>query len=104
MGKETLLGEHRFEFDKKSHSGDGPISLVTKIYHNGDPYPKYEPKKSIFVNQSIVMHTCMNQLEIKGGCLGLMPKQLRQLADELERELEKAEAKVKEMGTNSSLS
>lgn len=78
-----VLGDHRFNFT--SHNSGEAFILKTVFYANGDP-------GGVFTNHELCLNSYGNSALINLANVGLTPKKLRQLADELEVAMAEAKA------------
>lgn len=86
MEENEVVGRHSFVFNREDNGGEA-LCVVTKIIANGDP-------GGYFTTQDISLQSYCNcaTLHIQGF---LTPSALRELANQLDSEIEKAKVKLK---------
>jgi hypothetical protein len=83
-----ILGDHRFNFTPQDNGGEALI-LRTIFYANGDP-----GIDGVFTNQELLLNSYSNSAAFNLTSADLTPKNLRLLADELERAMAEAASQV----------
>ena len=73
---DKLLKRHAFCFNKETNGGEA-LTLVTKMFANGDP-------NGVYWNQELTLHSYCNSASINLYGPALTPKLLRELANQLE--------------------
>lgn len=79
--KNPLLLRHSFIFNDQQNSGE-QLVLATTFHDNGDG--------SYFLNQKLTLHSYCNRASFDLVTI-MTPKQLRQLADEIEAKMSEAQ-------------
>ena len=82
--KDKIVGEHCFVFNPEDNGGES-LSLTTKIFDNGDD------KRNIYLNQELSLQSYGNSVTLNLYGANLTPKNLRELANELEKKINKYE-------------
>lgn len=85
MNRDKTLSEHAFVFNKYDNGGES-LSLTTKFIANGDPITD---KDGIYLNQELSLQSYCNAATFKLCGALFTPENLRNLANELERERNK---------------
>ena len=76
------VGQHSFSFNPKDNSGEG-LTLETEIFDNGDK------ENNIYLNQTLNLQSYCNSATFNLAGAQITPDKLRQLANELEKEINK---------------
>ncbi len=84
--KEHQVGRHVFVFNPKANGGES-VCLVTDFIDNGD-----SSKDSIYTSQTLSLQSYCNSAQFTLMGASLTPENLRQLANELESAMIKAQA------------
>lgn len=88
MKANVKLGRHFFNFSSPKENSGESLSITTDFYSNGDP-------DGIYVNQEITLHSYCNHASIHLFGASLMPNNLRELADQLEKAMAEAKEKAR---------
>ena len=87
---EQTLNKHSFLFNKNDNGGESLI-LTTQFFSNGDPGPD-----GIYCNQELVLNSYCNSASFNLYSTMITPELLRQLANELDVALIKAQNLISE--------
>ena len=90
MTKDKIVGDHSFCFNPEDNGGESLI-ISTKFIWNGDDPPF---KDAIYSNQEISLMSYGNSASFNLSGCELTPKNLRELANQLEVEYNKVVAKL----------
>lgn len=82
---DVLIARNVFCFNEKDNGGES-LTITTEFFHNGDD-PPFE--KTIYTNQEITLQSYANSASFNLAGCQLTPSNLRELANQLERELNK---------------
>lgn len=87
---DKLVHTHRFNFNPNANAGEG-LSLTTKMFHNGDKEPDGSPDPDgLYWVQELSLQSYSNVASFALRGEYITPKNLRKLADELEKAADEA--------------